>query len=67
MLIDSLTFTLEKSGALDAFWNKLDVGEDGTLGVASSARPLAKRTVRQMDEQFPGWGGAAPSSPPSSV
>ena len=40
MLIDSLTFTLEKSGALDAFWNKLDVGEDGTLGVASSARPF---------------------------
>lgn len=40
MLIDSLTFTLEKSGALDAFWNKLDAGEDGTLGVASSARPF---------------------------
>lgn len=33
--------------------------------LASSARPLAKRTVRQMDEQFPGWDGAASSSPPS--
>lgn len=40
MLIDSLTFTLEKSGCLDAFWGKLDEGEDGTLGVASSARPF---------------------------
>ena len=37
MLIDSLTFTLEKSGCLDAFWGKLDEGLDGTLGVASSA------------------------------
>ena len=26
MLIDSLTFTLEKSGCLDAFWGKLDAG-----------------------------------------
>ncbi|MFR1641056.1 MAG: CarD family transcriptional regulator, partial [Eggerthellaceae bacterium] len=32
--------TLEKSGCLDAFWGKLDAGEDGTLGVASSARPF---------------------------
>ena len=40
MLIDSLTFTLEKSGCLDAFWGRLDAGEDGTLGVASSARPF---------------------------
>ena len=40
MLIDSLTFTLEKSGALDGFWDKLDAGEDATLGVASSARPF---------------------------
>ena len=40
MLIDSLTFTLEKSGCLDAFWGKLDEGHDGTLGVASSARPF---------------------------
>ena len=27
MLIDSLTFTLEKSGCLDAFWGKLDAGD----------------------------------------
>ncbi|MEG1433945.1 MAG: transcription-repair coupling factor [Gordonibacter sp.] len=40
MLIDSLTFTLEKSDALDGFWGKLDAGEDSTLGVASSARPF---------------------------
>ncbi|OUO90823.1 transcription-repair coupling factor [Gordonibacter sp. An230] len=40
MLIDSLTFTLEKSGCLDAFWGKLDAGEDGALGVANSARPF---------------------------
>ena len=40
MLIDSLTFVLEKSGALDDFWGKLDAGTDATLGVASSARPF---------------------------
>ena len=40
MLIDSLTFTLEKSGCLDGFWGKLDAGEDAALGVASSARPF---------------------------
>ncbi|WP_241156524.1 MULTISPECIES: transcription-repair coupling factor [unclassified Adlercreutzia] len=40
MLIDSLTFALEKAGCLDAFWGKLDAGEDSTLGVASSARPF---------------------------
>lgn len=40
MLIESLTFTLEKSDCLDAFWGKLDAGEDATLGVASSARPF---------------------------
>ena len=40
MLIDSLTFVLAKSGALDDFWSKLDAGEDATLGVASSARPF---------------------------
>ena len=37
MLIDSLAFTLEKSGCLDAFWGKLDAGTDATLGVAASA------------------------------
>ncbi|WP_236643513.1 transcription-repair coupling factor, partial [Enterorhabdus sp. P55] len=40
MLIDSLTFALERSGCLDAFWGKLDAGEDATLGVAASARPF---------------------------
>ncbi len=40
VLIDSLAFTLEKSGCLDAFWGKLDAGEDATLGVAASARPF---------------------------
>lgn len=40
MLIDSLTFALERSGCLDTFWGKLDVGEDATLGVANSARPF---------------------------
>ena len=40
MLIDSLTYALEHSGALETFWGKLDAGEDATLGVASSARPF---------------------------
>lgn len=40
MLIDALTKTLESSDVLDAFWGKLDAGEDGSLGVASSARPF---------------------------
>ena len=35
MLIDSLAFTLEKSGCLDAFWGKLDAGTDATLGAVS--------------------------------
>ena len=40
MLIDALTFTLEKSECLNTFWGKLDEGTDATLGVASSARPF---------------------------
>ncbi|MBQ3106645.1 MAG: transcription-repair coupling factor, partial [Eggerthellaceae bacterium] len=40
MLIDSLTFALERSGALESFWGKLDAGEDAALGVAASARPF---------------------------
>ncbi len=40
MLIDSLTFALERSGCLETFWGKLDAGEDATLGVANSARPF---------------------------
>ncbi|MDD6785617.1 MAG: transcription-repair coupling factor [Eggerthellales bacterium] len=40
MLIDSLVFRFERTEALKGFWDKLDRGEDATLGVASSARPL---------------------------
>ena len=40
MLIDSLTYALERSQALDVFWGKLDAGEDAVLGVAASARPF---------------------------
>lgn len=40
MLIDSLAFTLEKSGCLKDFWGKLDEGADAALGVAASARPF---------------------------
>lgn len=40
MLIDALTFALEKSGCLDNFWGKLDAGSDATLAVAASARPF---------------------------
>lgn len=48
MLIDMLSATLEKSGALEAAWSKLDAGQDCTVGVASSARPflVAARFVR---------------------
>lgn len=38
MLIDLLSQTLERSGALENFWGKLDAGADATIGVASSAR-----------------------------
>ena len=40
MLIDSLTFALEKSGCLENFWGRLDLGEDSTLAIAASARPF---------------------------
>ena len=40
VLIDSLTFALERSGCLDTFWGKLDEGADSALGVANSARPF---------------------------
>ena len=40
MLIDLLSQTLKRSGALDNFWGKLDAGQDATIGVASSARPF---------------------------
>lgn len=40
MLIDMLSASLAKSGALDDAWAKLDTGQDATVGVASSARPF---------------------------
>lgn len=40
MLIDMLSASLAKSGALDDAWAKLDSGQDATVGVASSARPF---------------------------
>ena len=40
MLIDLLSQTLKRSGALEHFWGKLDANEDATVGVASSARPF---------------------------
>lgn len=40
MLIDELALVLEESGCLDKFWQNLDLGQDATLGVASSARPF---------------------------
>ncbi|MEG1561729.1 MAG: transcription-repair coupling factor [Raoultibacter sp.] len=49
MLIDALTYTLEKSGALDEVWSKLDAGDDSSVGVAASARPflVAARFARR--------------------
>lgn len=40
MLIDMLSASLAKPGALDDAWAKLDSGQDATVGVASSARPF---------------------------
>ena len=40
MLIDSLTFRFQRTEAIKNFWDKLDAGEDATLGVAHTARPL---------------------------
>ena len=40
MLIDMLSASLAKSGALDDAWAKLDSRQDATVGVASSARPF---------------------------
>ena len=40
MLIDMLSASLAKSGALEDAWTKLDSGQDATVGVASSARPF---------------------------
>lgn len=40
MLIDSITRTIEKSGCVSSFWEKLDNSQDAVFGVVSSARPL---------------------------
>ncbi len=40
MLVDALAAVLEKSGCVENFWGKLNAGEDGALGVVSSARPF---------------------------
>ena len=40
MLIDLLSSYIDKSEALSDFWEKLNRGEDATVGVASSARPF---------------------------
>lgn len=40
MLIDMLSASLAKSGALEDAWAKLNSGQDATVGVASSARPF---------------------------
>ena len=54
MLIDALSQALDKSGALDAFWGKIDACEDAALGVASSARPflVAARMARTPQPTF---------------
>ena len=44
MLIDMLSASLAKSGALEDAWAKLDSGQDATVGVASSARPFLVAT-----------------------
>ena len=41
MLIDSLAFAIEESGALAPVYEKLDAGQDATLAIAASARPFA--------------------------
>lgn len=40
MLIDALAKIIDDSGCVSDFWGKLDHGEDATLGIVSSARPL---------------------------
>ncbi|MDO4183136.1 MAG: transcription-repair coupling factor [Coriobacteriia bacterium] len=40
MLIESLAFQLQRTGAVGGFWDALDGGQDASLGVASSARPF---------------------------
>ena len=40
MLIDALAQALERSGALESVWSKMDALQDAAIGVASSARPF---------------------------
>lgn len=40
MLIDAIADIIDSSGCVSNFWGKLDKGEDATLGIVSSARPL---------------------------
>ena len=40
MLIEPIQKALKDSGCLDGFWGKMDAGQDATLGVAASARPM---------------------------
>lgn len=63
MLIDALANNLDRSGALETFWSKLDKSMDATLGVASSARPflVAARFVHRPQTTLvvtPGEEGA---------
>ncbi len=50
MLIDAIEKRIASSGCVDGFWGRLDAGEDATLGVAASARPLlvAARFARAL-------------------
>ncbi len=64
MLIDALSHAIDNSGALQDIDEKLDAGQDATLGVASSARPFitAARFAHHRQAMLvvvPGEEGAA--------
>ena len=64
MLIDALSYAIDKSGALEDIYQRLDGGQDATLGIASSARPFiaAARFAHKRETTFivvPGEEGAA--------
>ena len=63
MLIDMLSASLAKSGALDDAWAKLDSGQDATVGVASSARPflVAARFAADPRATLVGAAGEEPA------
>ena len=54
MLVEALSETLERSGAVTGFWSKMDALEDASLGVASSARAflVAARFSRTPQPTF---------------